>query len=219
MTRQDRKTEPEELAPAPVQRVSFARLQERMVGFAKTVVQAADLDLIEARMHGGRGGGRKIQLFIERLPGRGGVIIEECASVSRKLRAVFELEDPVLAEADLEVSSPGINRLLRNADDMRQFIGIRARATINERIDADRETVIGLITGCDERALVLELENNSSRVIPLADIGRATLDPTHEQWLELGSKMSAERAEAVPAVDADNPERLQEDAMSQGDER
>lgn len=219
MARQERKTqtdEPTQPRPPPP---SFARLHEQMVELATAVVEAAGLDLIEARLHGGRQGGRRVQLFVERWPGKGAVNIADCASVSRKLGATFELENAALADAALEVSSPGINRLLRHTADFERHAGIRARVTLREQVDADRETVIGVIASCDEQNLVLTLDNGSARSIPTDGIGRATLDPTHEQWIDLGQRLSAEGAEDAATMDEEQLSSEEEIVMSQGEDR
>jgi ribosome maturation factor RimP len=192
---------------------------ERLHQLADPIVEAADFDLVEARINGGGRGGRQIQLFIDRWPGRGAVNIQDCASVSRKLGAVLELEDPVLADCKLEVSSPGIKRLLRNANDLARFAGIRARITLHESFDAPRETAIGVIASCSEATLELLLDGGKQRQIEVHGIARATLDPTHEQWLELGRKYAAEEAQVASPESADNPKWDEEVAMVPGEER
>src|SRR5476649_20778 len=48
---------------------------------------------------------------------------EDCASVSRDLSAIFDVEDVVPTAYTLEVSSPGLDRPLRGLDDYRRFTG------------------------------------------------------------------------------------------------
>ncbi len=207
----------EEPRPRPPAR-SQVRLLERLHQLADPVIEAAGFDLIEARINGGGRGGRQIQIFMDRWPGRGAITIEDCASVSRKLFAVMELEDAVLADCKLEVSSPGINRLLRNADDLGRFAGIRARVTLAETFESARETAIGVIAGCTETTLELTLQDGSQRQVAVEGIARATLDPTHEQWLELGHKHAAEEAQVASPDSADNPKRDEESAMVPGEQ-
>ncbi len=219
MGRKARQQQSEERARPPKPAGSHVRLVERLRALVVPTVEAAGFDLIDVRVHGGRRGARHIQVFVDRWAGKGNVTIEDCASVSRKLGAMLELEDASLAECALEVSSPGINRLLRHADDMQRFAGIRARITLHERIDAPRETAIGSIEGCDEETLTLGLEDGSSREIKIEEIARATLDPTHEQWLELGRKNAAEEAHVASPETAENPRRDEEFAMARGEDR
>ena len=50
-----------------------------------------------------------LRVYIE---GDSGVTVDDCATVSRHLSSVLDVEDPIQGEYTLEVSSPGIDRLL-----------------------------------------------------------------------------------------------------------
>ena len=61
------------------------------------------------------------------------VSVEDCAHVSRDLSAMLDVEDVVPTAYTLEVSSPGLDRPLRGADDYRRFAGRRAKVVMRER--------------------------------------------------------------------------------------
>ena len=63
------------------------------------------------------------------------VSVEDCARVSRDLSAVLDVEDIVPTAYTLEVSSPGLDRPLRGADDYRRFAGRRAKLVMREAVD------------------------------------------------------------------------------------
>lgn len=52
-----------------------------------------------------------------------GISIEDCAQVSEQISAVLDVEDPIKHEYNLEVSSPGLDRLLFTAEQFSRFIG------------------------------------------------------------------------------------------------
>src|SRR4029077_18173138 len=58
------------------------------------------------------------------------VSVEDCAKVSRDLSAMLDVEDVVPSAYTLEVSSPGLDRPLRQADDYRRFAGRRAKVVV-----------------------------------------------------------------------------------------
>src|SRR2546422_7394503 len=60
------------------------------------------------------------------------VSVEDCARVSRDLSALLDVEDVVPVAYTLEVSSPGLDRPLRHADDYRRFSGRRAEVLMRE---------------------------------------------------------------------------------------
>src|SRR2546422_6741017 len=58
------------------------------------------------------------------------VSVEDCARVSRDLSALLDVEDVVPVAYTLEVSSPGLDRPLRHADDYRRFLGAPAELRV-----------------------------------------------------------------------------------------
>src|SRR5205823_12851954 len=67
--------------------------------------------------------------------GDDGVTVDDCASVSRDLSAMLDVEDVVPTAYTLEVSSPGLDRPLRRADEYGRFEGRRAKLVMREAID------------------------------------------------------------------------------------
>src|SRR5215831_6888231 len=63
------------------------------------------------------------------------VSVDDCANVSRDLSAILDVEDTVPTAYVLEVSSPGLDRPLRNAADYRRFAGRRAKLVMRTPID------------------------------------------------------------------------------------
>src|ERR687888_530332 len=88
------------------------------------------------------------------------VSVDDCARVSRDLSAILDVEDVVPSAYTLEVSSPGLDRPLRDARDYARFAGRRAKIVMREKIDgqsffkgqlAGEENGIVLIDGEDGR--------------------------------------------------------------------
>src|SRR5512142_625823 len=63
------------------------------------------------------------------------VSVEDCAHISRELSAILDVEDVVPTAYTLEVSSPGLDRPLRRADDYRRFAGRRAKLVMRDKVD------------------------------------------------------------------------------------
>jgi len=52
-----------------------------------------------------------------------GIGIEDCEKVSHQLSAIFDVEDPITNQYNLEVSSPGIERPLFHIGHYQRFLG------------------------------------------------------------------------------------------------
>ena len=191
-------------APISQPKLKGKNLEVALRAIIDPIIAAAELDLIEFRMLRSPRGGLRIQLYVDRFAGQGGVLVDDCASVSRKIGAVLEIEDPIAGAYDLEVSSPGMKRLLRHMDDTRRFGGFRARLTLPEQPDAPRRTLIGaLVEPSEDDAVVsLRLDSGAIERIPFADVQRAVLDPTLDQWLEIGARQLAEREQRADQTSA-----------------
>ena len=61
-----------------------------------------------------------LRIFIER---DNGVTIDDCEQVSRQVSAILDVEDPIVGEYTLEVSSPGTDRLLFTVEQFQRYCG------------------------------------------------------------------------------------------------
>jgi ribosome maturation factor RimP len=103
------------------------------------------------------------------------VSIEDCASVSRDLSAILDVEDIVPDAYILEVSSPGLDRPLRSAADYRRFAGRRAKLVMREAVDG-QTFFKGRLGGLDGDRAVVETDDGRRHLVPIGVITRANLE-------------------------------------------
>ena len=116
------------------------------------------------------GKGRMLRVFIDRPQG---ITVEDCAKVSQHLSRVLTVEN---VDYDrLEVSSPGLDRLLKKERDFVRFAGQRARIKLRVPLDGQRnfegvlrETKAGMVQlEVEGRIVSLELGNlEKARLVP-----------------------------------------------------
>ena len=119
---------------------------------------------LEWRALGPRG---VLRVFIDKA---GGVGIEDCVGVSREIGDVLDVANVIVGGYDLEVSSPGLDRPLRNDREYRWAIGKRVRCSL-----ADGGALSGRLTEVDADRIVLELPDGP-RDVPRAEVRRARLE-------------------------------------------
>jgi ribosome maturation factor RimP len=124
-------------------------------------------------------GGQVIRVFIDR-PGPAAtpeesVSIEDCAEVSREMGTILDVEDPLPFTYTLEVSSPGLDRPLRGAEDYRRFAGRLAKVVVSEAVD-NQKAFEGRLRGVDENAVLLEGPKGRVHRLPLRLITRGRLE-------------------------------------------
>ncbi len=103
------------------------------------------------------------------------VSVEDCANVSRDLSAMLDVDDVVPAAYTLEVSSPGLDRPLRNEDDYRRFAGRRAKIVTREKVDG-QTFIRGQLAGVEGDAVLVDGEDRRRHKVPLKAITRANLE-------------------------------------------
>lgn len=99
--------------------------------------------------------------------------IDECQRVSEDLGTVLDVEDAVDVEYTLEVSSPGIDRPLRGAQDYERFRGRLAKIVVQAPVNGQSHFE-GRIDRLDGGDIVLVVGTKEKRV-PLALVSRARL--------------------------------------------
>ncbi|MCQ9615653.1 ribosome maturation factor RimP [Paenalcaligenes niemegkensis] len=116
-----------------------------------------------------------------------GVSIENCEWVSKQLSRVFEVES--VDYSRLEVSSPGVDRPLKQIADFVRFAGQRVEVKFREAIE-NRKVFVGVLiapegvsaeSATPDTQFLLELEDASGGVRDLSftfdEVDRAKLDP------------------------------------------
>ena len=165
-------------------------MREKEVGdLVRPVVEAAGLELWEVSF--GREGGRRILRVmvdrVERARGDekdGGVDLDTIAATSQRLSRRLDLEG---FEQDrpyeLEVSSPGLERALREPRHFERSVGQQVKVKTVEPVDG-RRIHEGALVSADAEAIVIASEGGELRV-PYDGIASAR---TVFEWKKAGSR-------------------------------
>ncbi len=106
-----------------------------------------------------------------------GIGIEDCELVHRTIDPILDEKDPIPNAYTLEVSSPGIERVLRTPAHFEKCIGETILVKLFRAIDTQKQFK-GDLLGLNEAktAILLQAENAASPVtLALADISRANV--------------------------------------------
>ena len=82
-----------------------------------------------------------LQIMVEPKDGAGGnqgMTADNCATISRAVSALLEVDDPISSAYTLEVSSPGLDRPLVRLKDFDRFQGLEAKIEVNRPRDGQR---------------------------------------------------------------------------------
>src|SRR4030065_625720 len=114
---------------------------ERIVAAAEAVAQDEMVELVD--VEGSPGGPpQAIRVFIDR---EGGARLRDCETFSRRLAAILDVEDPVRGPYILEVSTPGVNRRLKQPKHFAACRGRRVRGALSAPVGGGRDFRGGLL--------------------------------------------------------------------------
>lgn len=165
--------------------------EERVIALIEPTAEQLGYRIVRVRLSGNRR--KRLQIMAERISD-GHMGIEDCERLSRAISPIFDLEDPIQGEFDLELSSPGIDRPLMRTEDFERFIGYDAKLETAAMLDGQRRFK-GVIAGVAGDVITLTTERGDVQLnfSALSDARLVLTDRLIE--LDLKRAKAAEAAE------------------------
>lgn len=113
-----------------------------------------------------------LRVYIDR---EAGVQVDDCAQVSRQISGILDVEDPIAGEYNLEVSSPGIDRLLFSLEQCQQYVGEWLEVKLRVPFEG-RKNFNGTLVGIEDQDVVVRIDDDEY-VLPFDSIDKAKVKP------------------------------------------
>jgi len=112
----------------------MAKLKEKIEELIAPIVRAMGYELWGIELLGA-GEHSILRVYIDiaqelQNAGHDGISIDDCTKVSHQISAILDVEDPIASRYSLEVSSPGLDRLLFTLEHFRRFIGSKVHLVL-----------------------------------------------------------------------------------------
>ena len=111
-----------------------------------------------------------LRVFIDK---EGGVTLEDCQKISSLVGDLIEVEEVIEPAYTMEVSSPGLNRVLKKEKDFVRFsgkkIGVQCHAPLN-----GRKKFTGILKDFKNQSIRLEVDGQL-QIIPINRVAKANL--------------------------------------------
>ena len=114
----------------------------------------------------------KLRLFIDNPQG---VSIDDCERVSRQVSDVLDVEETFGQSYTLEVSSPGMDRILFKADQFEANVGQTIDVRLNFSLEG-KKRIVGLLCGVENGEVIVRIEDEEY-LLPLENVQRARIVP------------------------------------------
>jgi ribosome maturation factor RimP len=180
-------------------------LRERLLELVEPLVVRLGYELVDVEFASTRSEAT-LRVFIDRPAGRAaqvaastvrvgqdeieamesGIGVEDCERVSRELSELLDVEDPITVAYQLEVSSPGADRVLRTLAHYRRFAGERVLMELVAPRDG-RKRYTGVLVRADEDGIQLNVDGKPVTA-QYREIERTRLSPDWSRQKPQGRK-------------------------------
>lgn len=144
---------------------------QRMLELLEPLVVSLGYELVDVECRvGGRDG--VLRVFID---SEQGITLDDCEQVSHQVSAWLDVEDPMPGQYRLEISSPGLDRVLRTQAHFERFVGEDVKVELVQPLEG-RKRFRGRLQGLESGEVLMEVDGQPVR-LPLKLIDRARLVP------------------------------------------
>ncbi len=190
--------------------VAKTAIDRKLAGIVRPVIEGMGYELVRLRLMGGET--KTLQIMAEKP--EGGIEVDDLAEINTALGAVLDVEDPIVENYTLEVSSPGIDRPLTRLKDFDTWDGYIAKIETSVMIDG-RKRFKGALAGTEGEEVLIEIEDQGAPVT----IG-LTFDLLAEAKLVLTDELITETLRARKAagtIDETQFDEIETDDSSEED--
>lgn len=114
----------------------------------------------------------KLALYID---SEDGVSVDDCERVSRRVSDLLDVEEVLTGAYTLEVSSPGMDRILFKPEQYERCAGEEIEVRLNYPVDGTKR-IRGVLTGLEDGEAVVRV-GEDEYLLPLENVQRARVVP------------------------------------------
>ncbi|MBU3159242.1 ribosome maturation factor RimP [Clostridium frigoris] len=104
-----------------------------------------------------------------------GISLEDCEKTSRGISEILDVEDPITDSYCLEVSSPGIERILYDDNHLKKYIGQNVLVNLKNLYEGTKK-LEGELVGFSDVQIEIQYDGNNI-IIPKENISIVSLKP------------------------------------------
>ncbi len=136
----------------------MSKITDTVAELARPIVEAEGCSLWDVE-YVREAGTRYLRIFIDK---QGGVDIDDCERISRRLDPVLDEADPIPESYVFEVGSAGIERELKSPGDFEAFLGREVEVRLYQPVNGQK-TFVGRLVSHDDGVTEIEVKGKSFR--------------------------------------------------------
>ena len=139
----------------------MSKITEKVGALAEPVVREEGCSLWDVE-YVREAGSWYLRLYIDK---EGGVSIDDCERISRRLDPILDEADPIPESYVFEVGSAGADRELRRPSDFVQFMDSEIEVKLYKPLDGSK-SFVGRLAGYEDGTVVLDWRGKELRFAP-----------------------------------------------------
>lgn len=140
----------------------YRDIPEELRILIEPIVADAGFELVDVRLaRGGRPW--NLRVTIDNESGDGRIPIDSCAEVSREIASQLDVAGSIDAAYTLEVSSPGLDRILARTKDFSAACGCEVQIETKRPVDG-RKRFRGVLEAFEEEVAVVNVDGGRTRI-------------------------------------------------------
>lgn len=136
------------------------------------VVESEKMELVDIQ-YATESGRKVLRVFLDK---EGGIKLRDCEDMSGKISAVIDQSKLMPESFVLEISSPGLDRVLKKEKDFIRYTGRKARITVGKPIDGQRN-FSGTILAAGGGTVTIDDVTGKKATLQIDSIVKARLEP------------------------------------------
>ena len=130
-------------------------VEEFVSGVVESIIESTELELVDVEYVHEREW--YLRVFLDKA---GGIDLDDCQMVSEQLSQVLDEKDPIKENYLLEVSSPGLDRVLKKDKDFVRYHGRDVDIQLFKPIDGKKQYT-GALQGFSEEAITIQVQEET----------------------------------------------------------
>ncbi len=151
-------------------------IEEGIRRIAVDAAAASNVEFVHAEVLGSKRN-LTVRVYIDK---PGGVTLEDCSVVSKRMEAVLDADDFIPSAYLLEVSSLGLERELYSIADFTKFVGQRVKVKLANAVEGQK-VFIGQIASVEDGEIAIEEKTRGMVKFPHSEVVKANLRVDLEQ--------------------------------------
>ncbi|MGL4798512.1 MAG: ribosome maturation factor RimP [Cellulosilyticaceae bacterium] len=141
------------------------QIVEQITAYLEPITDAFEYEIVDVEFVK-EGPAYYLRIYIDK---EGGITIDDCQKTSRAIEAVLDEKDPIEVPYILEVSSPGIDRVLKKDKDFERFAGQVVDVKLYEAMNKQKQ-LQGELVAKTEEMLIIKDETEEEIQIPVKNV-------------------------------------------------